>query len=394
MQHDNDISLPAPDEASAAHSKRVVRFIREKILDAGGQISFAEYMQYVLFAPGIGYYSAGATKLGPAGDFVTAPEISPVFGKVLARQCAEVMAVLDGASILEVGAGTGRLAVDLLTKLRELDSLPAHYFILEVGADLRERQAQLIGSEAPDVLDRVQWLDDLPASHTGIVVANEVLDALPVERFAVRNRGPVQLCVSVQGNGFAMSERPSPPALQAAVEEIAADLERSLPEGYVSDLCLVARPWIASLAGAIEKGFVFLFDYGVSRREYYATDRSGGWLRCHFRHRAHNDPLVLPGIQDITAWVDFSAIAAAAVDSGLGIAGYVSQADFLLRGGLDAEFAGFDSLSVAAQHELSRQVKLLTLPGEMGENFKCMGLQRGDVVAPSAFSHADRTMNL
>jgi SAM-dependent MidA family methyltransferase len=394
MQQEPNMSLPAADAASAAHSNRVADHIRELIANAGGAISFAEYMHHALYAPGLGYYSAGATKFGEAGDFVTAPEISPVFAGVVARQCAEVFASLDRPSLLEVGGGSGRLACDLLKRLRELDALPESCEILEVSADLRERQYALLESEVPDLIERVSWLDRFPESLSGVIIANEVIDALPVERFAIRAEGISQLCVTSGGDSFSIAERAAPELLIAAVEGIERDLGEPLPEGYVSDVCLAAPAWIADLGRSLERGVAFLFDYGVGRREYYARDRSGGWLRCHFRHHAHNNALILPGVQDLTAWVDFSAVATAASDNGLDVAGYVTQAQFLIGGGLDNELAGFGELPIDAQLKLSGQVKLLTLPGEMGENFKCIGLSRGSVTRPTAFKLADRTMSL
>ena len=394
MQHEHSLSLPTPDPASAAHSERVADYIRDRILNSGGCISFAEYMQHALYAPGLGYYTAGTAKFGASGDFVTAPEISPLYGRVLARQCAEVFAEVTDGSILEFGAGSGRLAADLLQALGELEALPRQYQILEVSADLRERQEQFLQREIPEFFDRCVWVDDLPREHTGIVIANEVLDALPVERFARRSDGIHQVCVGIEGKEFGFVERPAPDHLIDAVASIEADIGGPLPLDYVSDISLGATGWISDIATRLLRGVVFFMDYGVSRREYYAADRTAGWLRCHFRHHVHNDPLLLPGIQDLTAWVDFSAVADAAVNSGLEIAGYVSQAQFLIGGGLDKEFEKFTGLSVREQAELSGQAKLLTLPGEMGENFKCVGLSRGVAMTPSAFSFADRTMSL
>jgi len=246
----------------------------------------------------------------------------------------------------------------------------------------------------PDLAGRVSWVQQFPESLTGVIVANEVLDALPVERFAIRADGISQLCVTCEDESFAISERAAPRWLVGAIRTIEQDLGESLPEGFVSDVCVALPAWIADMAGTLERGAAFLFDYGIGRREYYAKDRSGGWVRCHFRHHAHNNALQLPGIQDITAWVDFSAVAAAAVENGLDIQGYVTQAQFLIGGGLDDELAGFEDLPIDAQLKLSGQVKLLTLPGEMGENFKCIGLSRGPVPRPTAFTLADRTMSL
>jgi len=394
MQHQPQPQLPKPDAESAAHSARVAAMIREKIAAAGGQISFAEYMQHALYAPGLGYYRAGATKFGAAGDFITAPEISPLFGRVLARQCAQVLVTQDGSGILEFGAGSGRLAVDLLRALAALDALPGSYRILEVSPDLQERQASLLRRELPEYYGRVSWLDRMPDQHVGVIVANEVLDALPVERFVRRDKGIAQLCVGIDHGEFVLQQRPAPDVLSDAVTALEKYLQQPLPNGYTSEICLAARHWAAELANVLQQGVAFLFDYGLGRREYYGPSRSGGWLRCHFRHHAHDNPLVLPGIQDITAWVDFSAVADAAHEHGLEIAGFVAQAQFLMAGGLDQELAEMDKMPLHAQLELSRQAKLLTLPGEMGENFKCLGLVRGAVLTPDAFLAADRTATL
>ncbi|MBU2677303.1 MAG: SAM-dependent methyltransferase [Gammaproteobacteria bacterium] len=394
MQHDERSTLPGPDAISAEHSERVATYIRGRMADAGGSLSFADFMHQALYAPGLGYYAAGSVKFGADGDFVTAPEVSPVFGRVLARQCAEVLRDVDRGSILEYGAGSGRLARDILETLAELDALPERYEILEVSADLQERQHQYLSAVMPELVSRVSWLDSPPENHTGVVLANEVLDALPVERFVRRAAEIRQLRVVTDGDAFAMAEAPAPETLSNAVLAIEHELGERLPDGFVSDVSLGLPGWLAGLADSLQLGLAFLFDYGVTRREYYAHERSGGWLRCHFRHHAHNNPLILAGIQDLTAWVDFSAVAEAALSSGLDVAGYTAQAQFLLGGGLDAEMQDFASLAVSAQLELSGQIKTLTLPGEMGEHFKCMALRRGDVKTPSAFALADRTHTL
>jgi len=393
MQPTRTTNLPQPDADSASHSARVARYIRERVAAAGGEISFAEFMQLALYAPGLGYYSAGASKFGEAGDFVTAPEVSPLFGRVLARQCAPLFERPDCADILEFGAGSGRLASDLLGALAELGALPGRYAIVEVSADLRERQRRLLQTEQPGLVERVQWLERLPDEFSGVVVANEVVDALPVERFVRRSDRIAQICVGIDGGGLALRERKAPATLERAVGEIEADLGRRLPDGYVSEVGLAARAWMGALAGLLTRGFVFVFDYGTSRREYYADERCDGWLRCHFRHHAHNDPLLLPGVQDITAWVDFTALAGAAVAGGLNVAGYVTQAGFLLDGGLVEELADMAELPINAQLALSGGVKKLTLPGEMGEHFKCLGLERGCTMRPPGFA-ADRTASL
>ncbi len=389
--------LPLPDADSQAHSARVREHIDAVIDGAGGSIGFAEFMHHALYANGLGYYSAGSTKFGEAGDFVTAPEISSLFGKVLANQVAivlEQIADAENRAVLEIGAGSGVLAVDLLQRLRSLGSLPSHYYILEVSPDLQQRQRVTIESALPDYVENVTWLSGLPESFSGVVVANEVLDALPVERFVKRNGQVFQMAVKVSGGEFAWEEVSATDNLTTAVQNIESDLGRALPDGYLSEISLGVNEWLGNLAACLEQGFIFLFDYGVSQRDYYAADRSGGWLRCHFRHHVHNDPLVLPGIQDLTAWVNFSQVANAAYDGGLRIEGFVTQTQFLLLGGLPQELEDITSLPTEAQIRLSQEAKLLMMPGEMGENFKCLGLAKGAIEAPELFVAADRSHTL
>ncbi len=394
MQQDYAFSLPQPDAVSAAQSERCAEYIRARIRDAGGSISFAEFMHYALYAPGLGYYSAGSRKFGADGDFVTAPEISPLFARVVARQCATVLRDMPDGAVLEFGAGSGRLALDMLRALEALGALPAEYRILEVSADLRERQQRLLHEDLPAFADRIVWLDRMPDVHRGVVVANEVLDALPVERFLRRGNGVYQLRVADEAGEFVFVDEPAPQILVSAVEAIERDVGAQLPHNYVSEVSLAAPAWLGDVAHTLEKGLVLLFDYGVSRREYYAADRGEGWLRCHFRHRVHSDPLMLPGIQDLTAWVDFTAVAAAAADNGLDVTGYASQAHFLLAGGIDEELQDMSDMPLDSRMQTAAQVKLLTLPGEMGENVKCICLARGDIARPAAFDSADRIHTL
>ncbi len=395
MHDPQTFALPKADPDSLAHSKAVAAFVRERIAEAGGSISFAEYMHLCLYAPGLGYYAAGATKFGQAGDFVTAPEVSALFGRMLARQSAEILAQLESPAILEIGAGSGRLAADMLEALSAADALPAGgYCILEVSPDLQQRQRNLLAERVPDLVDSVRWLSAMPTGFTGVVIANELLDAMPVERFVRHADGLRQIGVASHDEAFQLVERDAPDSLVQAVEHIEATIGAPLPDGYASDVCLAVGPWVADLAGCLEEGAVFLFDYGVGRREYYAPERSGGWLRCHFRHHAHDDPLILQGIQDLTSWVDFTAVAESAVENGLEIAGFTSQSQFLLGAGLDEALADFAEMPTAAQLRLSAEIKLLTLPTEMGENFKCLGLMRGALEPPTAFGRADRTATL
>ena len=392
MQHArHSISgLPKPDDDSLAHCQKVGASIRQVIDESDGSISFAQFMHLALYAPGLGYYDVGTTKFGAAGDFITAPETSPLFGRIVARQCKAVLEQIDKGKILELGAGSGRLAVDIIRSLADLGLAPEQYLILETSADLKARQEVLIREELPGLHEIVEWLDQLPEHFAGVVIANEVADALPVERFECTDNAVLQMHVTADNTGFDWSRKPAPQLLAAAVEKIESDIGGPLPRGYQSEVSLGLPDWIGQLATCLHQGVVLLFDYGVSRSEYYSPDRDQGWLRCHFRHHAHNEPLIYAGIQDLTSWVDFTAVAEAAAEHGLDVTGFVTQAQFLINGGLEEEVAGIADLDIVDQLELSRQVKVLTLPGEMGENFKCIGLSRGDVTGVTAFSNADR----
>ncbi|MDX1516330.1 MAG: SAM-dependent methyltransferase [Woeseiaceae bacterium] len=382
--------LPQPDAAQIAHSERCAAAIRQHIEGSDGSISFGEFMHHALYAPGLGYYASGPLPFGARGDFVTAPEVSPLFGYVVARQCAAALAELGGGSVLEYGAGSGALACDVLQKLEVLDRLPRRYRILEPSAALVARQRERIEQQVPALADLVEWVERRPADHRGVIIANEVLDALPVERF-VRRDAVMQLHVGCRDGRFEWRERHASEIVREAVDTLERQLGERLPEGYESEISLALPGWVRDLVDGLEEGLVLLFDYGVSQREYYHHDRSGGWLRCHFRHHAHSDPLILAGIQDITAWVNFTAVASAAVEAGARIAGYTQQSAFLLHGGIEAEISAMKNLSAGAQAELSAAVKMLTLPGSMGEHFKCMALTRGALTAPVALQFADRT---
>ncbi len=392
MQAESTLPLPRPDVASEAHSLAVRAHIVERIREEGGLLSFAEFMHHALYAPGLGYYVAGNIKLGPEGDFVTAPEVSSLFGRTIARQVAPTLAGPGCASILEVGAGSGKLAVDVMRKLKAIDALPERYLVLEASPELAARQRARIDQELPGLAARFEWLADWPRDFRGVILANEVLDALPVERFRRDGDRVLQQCVGLAGERFVFDERPAPGWLAADVAAIEHELGREFAAGYIGETCPAATQWMAELAASLAEGLVMIFDYGVARHEYYAVDRPSGWLRCHFRHHAHSDPLILTGIQDITAWVDFSRVAHAGVDAGLELAGYQPQAQFLLGGGLVEEVR--ESGPGAAPH-LSREIKLLTLPGEMGEHFKCMGFAKGAGTSrPAAFAGPDHRHRL
>ncbi|HET9863071.1 MAG TPA: SAM-dependent methyltransferase [Steroidobacteraceae bacterium] len=377
-------TLPPLDAAERAHSERVAAHIREFITAHGGAIGFDAYMRLALYSPGLGYYSAGAAKLGGAGDFVTAPEVSSLFSRCLARQTAEVLET-TGGDVLELGAGLGTMAADLLTELAALGRLPGRYRILEVSADLAERQRARIAQLPPQLAARVEWLDRWPArAMRGVVLANEVLDAMPVARFRLRGEPGAQrvraLAVSVAQDGFAWRELDPAPELEQAVRTLLDQLPAPLPDGYVSEVCLSFQPWIASLAGQLEHGVALLMDYGLPRGHLYHPQRHDGTLRCHFRHRAHDDPFINVGLQDITAWVDFTRVAEAADGAGLEVLGFVTQAAFLIGAGMEALLTtemGRADADPARRTRLAGEARRLMMPGEMGEIFKVIALGRG-----------------
>lgn len=367
-------ALPAPSPEALEHSARLVQRIQAEIEQAGGWISFSRYMELALYAPGLGYYACGAAKLGAAGDFVTAPEMTPLFGRTLARVLAEV-----GGEVLELGAGSGRLALDLLLELERLSALPARYRILEVSPDLRARQQALLRQGAPHLLDRVEWLSALPERIEGVVFGNEVLDALPVQLLHRGDAEAWERGVAWQ-DGFVWAERPLP---AGALRDFALRLPRV--GGYLTEVCPAAVALTASLAQRLERGLLLFIDYGFPAAEYYHPQRSMGTLKVHYRHHSLDDPFFLPGLADITAHVDFSAIARA---SDLELLGYGSQGNFLLEAGLLDLLA---AMQPGSREYLSAAAALqrLVQPTEMGESFKVIALGRG-AAAPAAFRRGDR----
>jgi len=377
-------SLPAPSAEALAHSGQVAARLREAIAGAGGWIAFERFMAIVLYEPGLGYYSAGARKLGRAGDFITAPELSPLFGQTLARQVADALAADCGRDVLEIGAGSGALAATLLEELERLDSLPDQYLILELSADLRERSRDTLAARVPHLMERVAWLNRLPPSFSGVALGNEVIDAMPVHLVQTDQDGKAdELGVTISGDGFAMAPRPAQGELRQAVQAL------KLPAGYRTEIGLQARAFITSLAQVMERGIALFIDYGFPGREYYHADRHEGTLMCHYRHRAHDDPFLHPGLQDITSHVDFSAIARAAADAGFELAGFTSQAQFLINCGITDVLARVppDSSEYLA---LSNQANRLLSPAEMGELFKVIALRRLCALPLRGFASGDR----
>ncbi|MDD5295775.1 MAG: SAM-dependent methyltransferase [Rhodocyclaceae bacterium] len=385
------MSLPIPSPEALAHSEALCALLGDEIRTQGGWISFARFMELALYAPGLGYYSGGAQKFGSAGDFVTAPEISPLFGRTLAVQVAQVMAA-SAPDILEPGAGTGALAADLLLALEAMGSLPERYRILELSGELRARQRATLEARAPHLLPRVSWLDRLPEAFSGVVVANEVLDAMPVHLVHWVDGGIFERGVALDADAaFTWQDHPATGALLAAAQSV------PVAAPYLSEIALAAPAWIREWAQILQSGALILVDYGFPQREFYHPQRNQGTLMCHYRHHAHGEPFHRPGLTDITAHVDFTAVVEAGVNAGLELLGYAGQGQFLLNCGLTQVLehhtpaegtAGADYLRLASGAQ-----KLIS-PSEMGELFKVMVLGRGIEEPLVGFIRGDRSHTL
>ena len=384
--------LPALSPEEALHSAAVGEQIRAQIRAAGGAVTFDEFMETALYAPGLGYYSAGSVKIGAGGDFVTAPEISGLFGQCIARQCEQVLAD-TGGEILEIGAGTGLLAVQVLEALGRRGRLPERYAILEVSADLAQRQRARLQALSPPLRERVVWLERLPETPVnGVILANEVLDALPFHRFSIRAGAVRELLVALDGDAFVAREAPPSRELESAWESMLGELPAPLPNGYVSEICLRMAPWIAGISEHLARGLLLLFDYGLPRAHYYHPQRDDGTLRCHFKQRAHPDPFVHVGVQDITAWVDFTRVAEAAIAAGLEVLGFATQAAFLLATGIEELAAQVEG--TVAHARIAGEARRLLMPGEMGEACKAIALGRGYDAALEGFALQDLRRSL
>lgn len=383
-----ELPQPTPEAAEASH--RLQAHIAAIVEASGGWISFAHYMELALYTPGLGYYSGGAHKFGAAGDFITAPELTPLFAQTVAAQAAQVMA-LSAPYILEAGAGSGALATDLLLELEARGNLPERYFILELSGELRARQEATLAGRAPQLADRVEWLEALPEKFSGLIVGNEVLDAMPVHLLHWHGDTVMERGVGIADGRFVWAERPLSSALQTAAEALPK------PEGeYLSELSPAAKAWTAGWARILQQGALLLFDYGFPRREYYHPQRNEGTLMCHYRHHSHSDPLWWPGLNDITAHVDFTAIAEGGHGAGLDVAGYTTQATFLINCGLTDVLARHHApeTSDAAYLQQSRAVEKLISPAEMGELFKAIALSKGISEPLIGFMRGDKTHTL
>lgn len=380
------MNLPQLTSEEKAQQQAMKSLLEKEIREAGGALPFDRYMELALYAPGLGYYVSGAHKFGKGGDFVTAPEISPCFGQCLARQCQQVLQQTADPRILEFGAGTGLMAAQILAELERLQpGQTVRYQILELSAELQHRQRQTLEERTPGLADRVEWVQEVPEGFSGVVLANEVLDAMPAHVFRRNERGLEEQWVAMREQALQLCWRPAREALRQAVSAIEQELGQLSP-GYVSEANLRLAPWLEMLGKRLGQAVVLLIDYGYTRREYYHPQRNMGTLICHYRHQAHDDALLRPGLQDITANVDFSAVAEAGEKAGLELLGFNSQANFLLGCGLEELLARSDPEAVAAHMAAVQGVKQLIMPDAMGERFKVIALGKGLEMALRGFS--------
>ncbi|MBE9561661.1 MAG: SAM-dependent methyltransferase [Proteobacteria bacterium] len=379
-------NLPSSHPDAVLHSQRLTATIITAIEQSGGIIPFNEFMRMALYSPGLGYYSAGMQKFGADGDFVTAPEISPLFSQCIAKQCQQILTNFDAGVILELGAGSGIMAVDILKTLEELNCLPTRYFILEVSADLQQQQREIFQTKAPQFLPLVEWLQELPTEPLqGIILANEVLDAMPIKKFRVQQDDIMEFYVANDSNSFIWQEQITKDiALQEAVTAL------DLPEDYVSEINLTLPAWLQSIADVLAEGMILLIDYGFPSKEFYHSQRDQGTLMCHYRHHSHTNPLILVGLQDITTHIDFTAVAEAASLAKLHVAGYTTQSNFLLSCGLADLLFSLNPDDKKNYLPHAQQVKTLILPSEMGELFKAMALTKNFDIPLLGFAQDER----
>ena len=385
-------ALPAPDADALAHSARLDALIRAQIADNGGAIPFSRFMELALYAPGLGYYSAGASKFGESGDFVTAPELGPIFAACVADSVAPVFQQLGPqARFFELGGGTGAFAEVALKRLMELDALPDRYCILEPSAELRHRQRERLQERlVPPLFELVEWLDGpFDDEWDGVLFANEVIDALPTPRFAIEAGEVYEEHVAIEAGELVRVLRPADAFLGNAVRHLERQLGREFEHGYRSEALPQLPYWVQAVSGGLRNGAMLFVDYGYARGEFYQPDRSDGTLRAFYRHRMHGEPLLWPGLQDLTASVDFTALAEAGVAAGFDFAGYCSQASFLLGNGLAGVLERIERIADEGERlKRTQEVKRLTLPSEMGERFQVMGFEKG-VVFGAAFLVGD-----
>ena len=392
-------TLPVPDEFALKLSQNLREKIRLAILENNGSIGFEQYMQMALYEPALGYYSAGSSKFGEQGDFITAPELSSIFSRCLAKQCQQVLSEISSGCILELGPGTGVMAIDILRELERNNVLPSIYYMLEPSADLRQRQQQRVKNEIPHLEERIIWLEHLPEKMIeGVILANEVIDAMPVKRI-VFDHEIEEYAVTCESESsgqtrFQWVNKKFDQKSMNIVQELLDTLKETLPTPYTTEINFYLKPWLNSLNDILDKGLILISDYGYPRQEFFHPQRHAGTLICHYRHHAHDDPFLYPGLQDITASVDFTAVAEAAVDIGLHVSGFTTQAHFLIACGLDEIVSDYDSDDVAKKVEITHQVSKLTMPGEMGEKFKFIGLTKSLDIQLKGFDFIDQRARL
>ena len=385
------MTLPCPSAEAQRASGALVARIRDEILARDGWIGFDRFMDMALYTPGLGYYSGGAHKFGAAGDFVTAPELTPLFSQTLAAQVKQIL-TLSAPHIIEVGAGSGRLAADLLLELEAGACLPESYRILDLSGELQERQQSTLARTAPHLLERVAWIDRLPERFDGLVLANELLDAMPVHLAQWDDAAILERGVSARNGEFVWCDRPATGRVLEKAQAIAEEFP--LPPGYLSEICLAATDWTASWASILNRGALLLIDYGFPRHEFYHPQRATGTLMCHYRHHAHGEPFLLPGLQDITAHVDFTAIVEAGFNAGLELLGYTTQATFLLNCGLTDILARTPAEDLLRYLPQAQAAQKLLSPAEMGELFKVIALGKGIDDTLLGFALGDRSETL
>lgn len=388
-------TLPIPSADAQKHSLQLIELIQETTKQADGWIDFSQFMHLALYAPALGYYSAGSQKFGAGGDFVTAPEISSLFAQTLANQIAQILKITNG-SVLELGAGTGKLAADVLLTLAKLEVLPTKYCILEVSDHLRQIQLEYLQKRLPkELIECVEWLDHLPSAFDGVVIGNEVLDAIPVNLVHAMPQGLHERGVVMTEQGFNWQDRAIEQGQSRAQDYLLEAVSKlKLPEGYITELCPAASGLITSLANMLQHGVILMVDYGFSAREYYHPQRNQGTLMCHYQHMAHTNPLIYVGLQDITAHVDFTSIAHAGINNGLTLAGFCSQAQFLMNCGI------LDVMSQVSPHDMARYAPLaaaaqkLLSPAEMGDLFKVIAFSKNIETPLMGFSAGDKSHTL
>ena len=362
-------------DPSLDHSLLVREQLIQHINTRDGWISFEEFVDFVMYKPGLGYYSAGAEKIGHSGDFTTAPEISKLFGMALANQMTPILDHYQSPSIIEIGAGTGKLAFDIMTQLNDYQVNFDRYYILELSADLKQRQQSMLSHLPTKTLNKIVWLDSIPMdSIDGVIIANEVIDALPFTRFKTQNGQVYELGISVEDNQLIEQPRLADEMLSNTVDSIAKEIGMTFQDGYTSEIRINFGSWFRTIESMLSSGSIFFVDYGYARQEYYDEERTNGSMICHYRNVAHEDPLSNLGIQDISASVDFSQLADVALQRNIEVGFFTSQSDFLIN----AEILGVieSVIDEGLKMRLTQEVKQLLLPNQMGEVFKCMLLNK------------------